>query len=446
MIRSQMKVHNQLPAVKSTKFFLGRYAVAIFVALLLLNALDAYNIGPIPLPWLANIGFIAIFLILGFTDKIHIMAEDPLFLFLFGWAFLVTCFNSLVHDYASLMPELATTPYLAFIALRFLTFLAFMATTHFVYWLLIHGYRDQVIEWTVRLGTVISIAAIYIYIAQTHGLPEFPRNRLGTAGEKQPITFSYAFHRAEGTFREPGLLAEWLVVPFFLSFTYPKKFSKFHTLVIGFTILLTGSLAGILGILLGIVAGLLIMNPLQWNNIKTLIKFGPILIICLAIFHFAVVKNVSERNILIQVVSERVAPILFEGGMKATDRDYVYNYVSHTDIPYIGRGIGNSNLLFSQYLSANDISSFLSLYLNFMFSTGILGLILLSGFLVPPLLRVAFNKRKKKSRDVLWIMAAYIAWLIIFGVQSEEFTLMFAIIFSFLSYETNAKISEYKRS
>ena len=140
-----------------------------------------------------------------------------IFWLFFLWAMLVTAASTVSHDYASFMPLGATTPYPVFILLRFFTLLSFVASVYVALWLLQQGCREHVIKAVVTIGCFISVAALYIYAAQIYGLPELPRNRLGTAGGLQAIRFTYDFHRAIGTFREPSLLAAWLIVPLFLA-------------------------------------------------------------------------------------------------------------------------------------------------------------------------------------------------------------------------------------
>jgi hypothetical protein len=406
--------------------------------LILCDALDAYRVGPFPIPWLAHIGLIFIFLILCMTDKIYTFPGARLFSLLLCWVFLVTMINIFFNDYSNLMPPLATTDYFLYVFLRFLIIITFLATVYIVYWLLTNGCRDILIRWIVRLGTIVSIIAIYIYIAQIHSLPQPPKNRNGTNGGKQPTTFSYAFERVTGTFREPALLAEWLVIPFFLSLVYSRELINLHTIIIGSTVLLTGSLAGILGILLGIIVGLLITNSLRFFNFKLLLEGILILTIMLIIFHYIVNTSTLGSVSLFDVIIKRVAPILLNRGMLSTNRSYIYVYLLHTKIPYFGAGEGNSNLILTQYLGSNVIVSFLSLYFNFMFSSGLIGLTILCCLLVYPLVLVFFYKRL--DRNIFWFISGYITWLIIFGVQAEQFTVMFGIIFAFVAFE----ISNFK--
>lgn len=412
----------------------------IYAALMFGNALDAYNLGPIPVQWLAQLGTIAAVLFLGCTHKLYIVPGSQVLLWFLLWALLVTTFNSAINDYKSLMPPLATTPYPVFISLRFLTILSFISTLCLVYWLLVKGYRDSVIKWTVIIGTIVSVVAIYIYIAQIYGLPELPRNRISTdgvtAGEGQPVVFTYAFHRALGTFREPSHLAEWLVVPFFLSLIYRQSvLHNIHTILIGTAILLTGSLTGILGSALGFVGAIFIFNPFKLNNLKTLLRFAVIVLLALVIFNSIVVSYGTGEINLFQVIGDRLAPIFFEGGMKESNRSYIYEYVANTSIPLFGSGLGNANILLSQYLGVEVVASFLSLYFNIVFSSGVLGLALLFLFFFRPVIKILVIKKLRQSKKILLILAAYLAWLIMLAVHAEELPMMFAVACALLAHE-----------
>ena len=101
-----------------------------------------------------------------------------------------------------------------------------------------------------------------------------------------------------------------------------------------------------------------------------------------------------------------------------------------------------ANILFSQYLNNDLICSFLSLYFNYLYSTGVLGLIFLCIFLFSPVIKVVLNKKIRQDSQIIFIIAPYISYLAMFAVNSEEFTIMFAIIYALMIYE----IRRYKNS
>ena len=419
--------------------------ILIFTILLIANALGAYSIINIPFEWLSQVGFVAVIIILFINGNLYFVPGSKILFSLFFWSIIITFVNIFFKDYISLMPTLSTTSYPLFICLRFIKLLSFIATIYLVYWLLAKRNRYSVIKWTVIIGTIVSIIAIYYYFVRTYGLPAFLPNRLSTSGRVPTEfgTYTYAFHRAAGTFREPSHLAEWLVVPFFLSFIYYKKKFNIYAAIIGTTILLSGSLTAIIGGVIGFVAAIIIANVFKLNNLKIFIRAIVLIFIVLVIFNVLVISYTTERVGIFKIINNRLSPILFKGGMVQSNRGYVYKYIS-SNLPLLsfGFGLGNANILFSQYLNSNLISSFLSLYFNYLYSTGILGVLLLCIFLFNPIMKVMSSKKIRQDSQIIFIVAPYISYLAMFAVHSEEFSIMFAIIYALMVYE----IRKYKKS
>jgi len=157
--------------------------------------LAAYCIINIPFEWLSQVGFIAIIIFLFFDRNLYVVPGSKILFSLFFWAAIVTCINIFFKDYISLMPTLSTTSYPIFICLRFIRLLSFIAAVYLIYWLLVKRDRYSVIKWTVIIGTVVSIIAIYYYFVRTYGLPAFLPNRLSTSGRipTEFGTYTYAF-------------------------------------------------------------------------------------------------------------------------------------------------------------------------------------------------------------------------------------------------------------
>lgn len=431
-------------SIKINKVKITNVAILAFSVLLIANALGAYSIINIPFEWLSQLGFIAIIIFLLIDRNIYVVPGSKILFSLFFWAIIVTSVNIFFKDYNSLMPSLSTTSYPLFVCLRFIKLLSFIAAIYLTYWLLVKGERHSVIKWTVIIGTVVSIIAIYYYFVRIYGLPAFLPNRLSTGG-KVPTefgTYTYAFHRAAGTFREPSHLAEWLIVPFFLSFIYCEKRFNAYVIIIGATILLTGSMTGIIGGIIGFVAAVIITNVFKLNNLKILIRVIVLTLIVLIIFNVLVISYTAEKINIFKIINDRLSPILFKGGMVQSNREYVYKYISNNPPSLLfGFGLGNSNILFSQYLNNDLICSFLSLYFNYLYSTGVLGLILLCIFLFNPVIKVMLSKKSRQDSQIIFIIAPYISYLAMFAVHSEEFSIMFAIIYALMIYE----IRKYKK-
>lgn len=405
-----------------------------FVFLVALSALDAYDLGSVPLQWImqaaaiVGVGYIALTVSLP-----RPLGSRSLWL-LFLWSVVITTISALFNHFASQMPKGATTPYVFFLSLRFLTQLFFIATLYLIFWMARQGFRDQMVKATVIAGTVVSILAIYIYVAQLYGLPEPPRSRIGTSGGLQAVRFTYDFHRATGTFREPSLLAAWLIVPFFLSFTIRNRLSYAAAIVIGGTVLLTGSLSGILAIALGLVVVMMTMFASDRMSSRTPFLMLGVVALAIVIFYLLAVSNTNGGVNLFATLGHRIAPIL-KGGLENSDRNLVYGYVGHHAPPLLGYGLGNANLELTHYLHTKVIASFISLYLNTLYAMGYLGVILLGWFLLTPVFKVAGSTAFRRNETVMLTMAPYVAWLVVFSVAMEELTFMFAVVCALLSYQ-----------
>src|SRR5207248_9563510 len=153
--------------------------------------------------------------------------------------------------------------------------------------------QDRLFTAILAVAVLVSIAAIYIYIAQQLDLPEPPRSRLGTSGGAQAVRFTYDFHRATGTFREPGLLASWLIVPFFICLTMRGAIPTVSAALIGGTLLLTGSLAAIVGVGIGLGVAALTGVRAGKGHLRTMVAATLVLLLALLIFDLVAVSNTS---------------------------------------------------------------------------------------------------------------------------------------------------------
>lgn len=387
-----------------------------------LTTLDAVAVGPVPLEWVGMV----ILILAGFR-RIQSLRLLPLSLIaLLAWAVLVHLISQLACATSAdcsgyRMPPLATTSYGVFIALRFFVVLAFIAALMLT--LRMGPRRDELVAFVLKLGTAMAGLALYIYVAQLTGLPDIPRTRVGTDGEAVThVSFTFAFHRALGTFREPSYLAAWLVLPFFLSLRKPG----WRSLLIGLVILLTGSLTGFVALVFGAIAATIYLplrgiRETRWLVRTPLVIFG---MGALALLLFGLFVSAD----LGAVVAERVMPIL-KGGMIESNRGYVFEYMDANPIPFIGHGLGNATLVFTKWMGFDATGGFLSLYINILYSLGLAGFALLLVFLAKPLLHPI---RGLRASDVWPLLAAYFAWLVIFSVHAAELPAVFAIIYGLI--------------
>jgi hypothetical protein len=407
-------------------------AYRMLVVTLVLHALAAYAIGPVPFPWLAQLMAMWMFLWVGFKSGLRIAPGMILFSFFFIYALLVTSYQTIIGEYYRFMPPKATTPYLMYIALRFMTMASFGSLVFVTFWFLVRGWKPQIINLMTNLCLFISLAALYIYIAQIYGLPEPPRTRLGTGGGEQSIKFTYAFHRALGTFREPSHLAEWLVLPLFMSFA-SRGWKSYAARGCGvLALLLSGSLTGIGAILGGMAAGFIFMMPfMSMAVVKTVMRMVIIGAIGVSSFSLFVSSKDSKGTDLVEVLSKRVEP-LKEKGIGQSNRNYVYSYLEHTEILWFGTGMGNSNLQFTQATGLDATASFLNLFVNIELSLGYIGLALFIIFLVTPFFILFANRGYQFEPDHFMVLASFFGWLIVFFAHSEELSFHFAIIYALL--------------
>jgi hypothetical protein len=411
------------------------YSIGFFSFLVFGSGLDAYNLGTVPITWLVQTAVIGQALHLLSTRRPPLPTAFSGFFLWLLWLMAVTLYSWIdTNLYEQMMPPLSTTPYLVFVLLRFLSIFSFLATAFIVYAFCQQGYSVQLIRSVVLCGSLHACAAFYIYLAQRYGLPEPERNRMGGNGWDQVTTFEYAFHRAMGTFREPSQMAQWLVVPLFLSQFGQKKLSWLASTLIGSALLLTGSLTGILAGFAGIVAGLILTNPFHQSNRKLMLRVGLLIGVMFLIFGFFAFSYDDGDVSLSDALMKRINPILFEGGMKESNRDYVFLYFETEPVPWFGVGLGNANLDMTSSLGLDVVASMLSLYFNTMYAGGIVGSALLFYAMFLPVYKAIRNIKNAERTFLTITIAAYCAWLVIFSVLSEEPHFMFGVAVGLLAY------------
>jgi hypothetical protein len=418
---------------------LGHQVALGFVALFLGTGLAAYSLGPVPVPWLTQVGFVALAgLLIMARNRVRIVPGGLALVMFMAWTLLVSLVSAYSAEYfAGAMPQGATLPYGLFILARYINLLAFAAAFYLTFWLLTQGYAKFLVKWIVLIGIFVSLAAVYVYLAHSYGLPELPRTRLGTGGGEQATTFSSGllfYRRALGTFREPNHLAEWLLLPLFLSLALSHGAARVSTLLIGSTLLLTVSLAGTLSAVMGGIAGTLMNGPFCAKNLKRTIGVVAMPIVLAVGLIGLSVGVVGEGQSIYSILSFRAVEIL-EGGVEASNRNYISEFIADNPFPLVGYGLGNANIVASEAMGNDLVVSYLSLYLNIIYSTGVVGICLLLTFLLPPLVRKPAKKGTGEYGLSPVFLMAYLAYLVEFGVSSEELSVPFAVAAAFLRYQ-----------
>lgn len=405
----------------------------IYLGLVILHAMGAYSLGPVPIQWIALAGFIAMATrILISRSHVPLPPGFSVLVFFLFFALSTSLINIAGSDVAHLLPERATTSYFGYISLRFLNLIAFIAAMFCTYTVASLVSVERLSEDIAMIGVVVSLYAFYIYIAQISGWPEPPRTRVGTDGGTQTVVFSYAFHRAMGSFREPSHLAEWLVLPFFLSVN-SRRHSVAKSFVILAALLLTGSLTGTISVCVGLAGTALV----HLRRIASFIAKTYRLALPLAgaaLIFTVVAKTGSGYGGFVDTLWRRIEPLVLESDVKKTNRDYVYRYYEEHRASIFGEGIGNANIIFTNRMHVDSTVSFLNLYVNTLFSLGYLGAMILAFVLLYPFWLRLMNWRSYANPALMMIWGAYFAWLTVFSAHSEELSPQFGMLYGLMIF------------
>jgi hypothetical protein len=415
----------------------GKFAFYVLIVALITNALAAYNLGPIPIDWMSRAALIAGAAMMLFSGTLPKLPAFTSLVLLFQWALITTVTGYFDHSIELQMPML-TTPYPVFIGLRFFNLLAPIACGYLVIAAAERYSFYKLTQFVLWLGTIASLYALYAYAAEVYGLPDIARTRMGTGGGTVSTTFTYAFHRALGTFREPSHLAEWLLAPIFTSFALRNRVLNAHTVIMTLTMLLTGSLAGVAGLAAGIFWAALLSNPLRASSWKIV---GSLLgVLLLGLVGFAVVAAGKHIDIftIFNVLGGRVGDILFRGGLSQSDRGNILAAALQQPISFFGYGFGRTNVILTDIYRSQNFGStpfivdYHSLYLHYFFATGVVGLSLLLLFILTPIY-LFWTRRVGKIRPQFAYFAGGVVALavtntLLFDELTPQFVMMVAFV------------------
>lgn len=397
-----------------------RFGYYCFIVMLACDAIAAYAVAGIPIPWFAyafallGLGVLS----LGRTQRLRPPPGTTALLILLSYALLVQLSVGLAGT-RWLMPARSPTSYDIFIASRFLVLIGFGATFLFTYSLSRRLGIYRVVKAMVLVGVAVSLMAAYIYIAQIYGLWEPTRTRMGTGGQiyaNEKVAFTFGFHRALGTFREPSHLAEWLLAPaIILALTFRSLRGLMALLLVAFVLLLTGSMLGALGLAVGFfVAALASKRGFVRGGVFIGILF--------------VATTIVLQLFSIDVVGVMVSRLHEFEELGASPRTFAYRFVLAGPVLSLGRGLGNANLVLAEGINSTLIPSHLSLYLNMWHALGLLGLIATLVLTLRPLLAHDLWNLAKSDRTLAATLGGIAAWIVAFAAHAEELTVMFAIL------------------
>ena len=323
----------------------NQFINSLLVGSLFFYSLDAYSFFDVPFSW---IGLSGIFLIAIFSDY-KILLNSKLYLIILI-LLMPTFFNNI-----------STATDLSFI-LRFFNLVSFFLFLLFSLKFFDNSQNTKFINLLQKLILVLSIFAIYLYLAQIYDLPEIIRNRSNTGllGDSSQTTFwKNEPHRMVGSFREPVLLASTLLPLYFL---YLFSTRKWHLI----TVILSSIVIGLTRSDLVRIYCFITLLVLLVFYIKTKELNKAIFPLCLVLlFSLTGVRECdlnpdSSDCITSDTISTEVETLVFSDLEKTfkigDDRNSVLDYAIYSFRNLVPKGVTKVNADFSSYLS-QDISN-----------------------------------------------------------------------------------------
>ena len=323
----------------------NQFINSLLVGSLFFYSLDAYSFFDVPFSW---IGLSGIFLIAIFSNY-KILLNSKLYLIILI-LLMPTFFNNI-----------STATDLNFI-LRFFNLVSFFVVLLFSLKFFDNSQNTKFINLLQKLILVLSIFAIYSYLAQIYDLPEIIRNRSNTGllGDSSQTTFwKNEPHRMVGSFREPVLLASTLLPLYFL---YLFSTRKLHLI----TVILSSIVIGLTRSDLVRIYCFITLFVLLVFYIKTKELNKAIFPVCLVLlFSLTGVRECdlnpdSSDCITSDTISTEVETLVFSDLEKTfkigDDRNSVLDYAIYSFRNLVPKGVTKVNADFSSYLS-QDISN-----------------------------------------------------------------------------------------
>ncbi|MDC3175570.1 hypothetical protein OA845_03525, partial [Candidatus Pelagibacter sp.] len=324
---------------------------------------------------------------------------------------------------------------LSFIALRFLNIIAFLIILNYFAYQKYKNHNFLYLEKNIiNIGLFFSIVAILLFFIHMLNLQEINfidqfRNRLTTgAGKEYPTMYNFNFdqdnfsyYRSNGTFREPSLLVNALILPLFLSIKNQRYFS---TIIIGISIYMTYSLAILIAMIFGIIFSLLVIYK------KKILLKNSLLFMLLSVFLAYLLFKFG--NIFSNVYVERLIHL-----GENNSRDYIYQNLDIILGDYwTGNGIGYGFFKLAEHMFGSSAVpvSFLSLPLNIWSAGGILSLIIII-FLISYHNISTLMNFNNFNRNLYLLITPLNVFLILYFSSFEELHIWHAITLGmYLSY------------
>jgi O-antigen ligase len=227
-----------------------------------------------------------------------------------------------------------------------------------------------------------------------------------------------------------------LLLPLFVSFTARGRKARIASALLVLAMLLSVSLTGMFSALIGLILAMMFLNPLRRKNVKVLLGVFSVLGLLIIGAQYVQIGALGAEVTIFSMVEARIEQ-MFEGGVGATNRAGVFQFVVENPPPWYGFGMGNGNIYPARVQNSDVMMSYLSAYIAIWYSAGVAGLTLLLLFMVRPLARIMAGR----GRGMEWMplaLAAYIAYLVSFTVLTEELSIHFGVAAALVFYGTMA--------
>ena len=448
----------------------------------LFNALDAFSVFGVPLPWVSTAIFLFLFINLIVEKKFEVNSLVSQYFYWTIYCVLITIIF-LFFQYETLITNSIASP-LFYVLLRLLNFLSFFSIIYSLNKILNINNRDKIIELISYASIIISVLSLVSYFSYVMNFPDLSRNRMGTGIGFQSIIKACTVLRNYGTFREPSFLAVWIVPTIPLYFYNAREKNYWYVLsVLPITCLvLTRSLTGVMSFIIAVLL-VFVLSLLQKSKLNLRLLF-PIFVlgICLVFANLFAYKfppldedqcppytpdycsceyyddeqdRAKNSTDITTSIFSRLFAVINSGISSFDSLNIVRENIYENNISILGSGLGISNIKFSdnyainktqsnlQYLIRNgviieryenSIVSFNNLYLNILFSTGIFGFFWLILLLIKtlknlPINNIHFNQYLNMSMFVILIMYFF---------QGEELSVWLATFIGlFISEKSN---------
>ena len=448
----------------------------------LFNALDAFSVFGVPLPWVSTAIFLFLFINLIVEKKFEVNSLVSQYFYWTIYCVLITIIF-LFFQYETLITNSIANPSL-YVLLRLLNFLSFFSIIYSLNKILNINNRDKIIELISYASIIISVLSLVSYFSYVMNFPDLSRNRMGTGIGFQSIIKACTVLRNYGTFREPSFLAVWIAPTIPLYFYNAREKNYWYVLsVLPITCLvLTRSLTGVMSFIIAVLL-VFVLSLLQKSKLNLRLLF-PIFVlgICLVFANLFAYKfppldedqcppytpdycsceyyddeqdRAKNSTDITTSIFSRLFAVINSGISSFDSLNLIRENMYEDNVSILGSGLGISNIKFSdnyainktqsdlQYLIRNgviieryenSIVSFNNLYLNILFSTGIFGFFWLILLLIKtlknlPINNIHFNQYLNMSIFVILIMYFF---------QGEELSVWLATFIGlFISEKSN---------